>query len=272
MREGGGEHRAGTPNDGSNRESDDSSSGLDDDDTSDEGRATSDAAAHLEEVYGQIPKALHKTTKIMCTGYERATGDVQGIFRTAVQQAMQPNRTYIWATTGHLSEWGQTLHDMLNCEGTTPEERERASRAARLARLKCVQSLLKQGQALSEAEEQDTDQRLHNTIQAALKVAYKQANNTFIKINKQIPRIIRRYVPDNQARTFIASVYRSMGDHQLSLHRMVMSPGSGALSRRQWDIPHEWEYVPGVQQCGARPLCSGHQVPGHQGLCCVVSD
>ena len=67
------------------------------------------------------------------------------------------------------------------------------------------------------------EQRLCDTIQAALKVANKWADKTFVKVNKRIPRIIRRYVPDDQAGTFITSVYRSMGDHYLSVHGMVMS-------------------------------------------------
>ena len=127
----------------------------------------------------------------MCTGYEKATGNVQGIVQAVVQEAIRPNKTYIQAATGHLSKWGQALHDMLNSDGASAEERERASRVARLAGLKCVRSLLANGQAFNEAEEQDTDQRLRDTIQAALKVANKWANKTFVKVNKRIPRIIR---------------------------------------------------------------------------------
>ena len=44
-----------------------------------------------------------------------------------------------------------------------------------------------------------------------------------MKINKRIPGIIQRYVPDGQAGTFITSVYQSMGDHYLSVYGMVMS-------------------------------------------------
>ena len=148
---------------------------------------------------------------------------VQGIVQVAVQEVTWPNKTYIQSATSHLSEWGQALHDMLNSDGATAEERERASRVARLAGLKCIQSLLTDGQALDEAEEQDTEQRLRDAIQASLKAAHKRANKTFVKVNKRVPGIIRRYVPDSQAGTFITSVYRSMGDHYLSVHGMVMS-------------------------------------------------
>ena len=65
--------------------------------------------------------------------------------------------------------------------------------------------------------------RLRDTIQAALKAANKWANKTFMKVNKRISGIIRQYVPDGQAGTFITSVFRSMGDHYLSVHGMVMS-------------------------------------------------
>ena len=122
----------------SNRESEDSSSDSDDDDTSDDGGNTLEAAQHLEEVYSRILKALHKTARIMCTGYERATGDVQGIVQRAVQQVTQPNKTFIRVTNAHLSQWGQALHDMLNSEGASTEEREKATREARLAGLKCM--------------------------------------------------------------------------------------------------------------------------------------
>ena len=99
----------------------------------------------------------------------------------AVQEAVRPNKTYIQSTTGHLSEWGQALHDMLNSDSASAEERERASRAARLAGLKCVRSLLADGQAFNEAEEQDTEKRLRDTIQAALKVANERANKTLVE-------------------------------------------------------------------------------------------
>ena len=124
---------------------------------------------------------------------------------------------------GHLSEWGQALHDMLNSDGASAEEQERASRAAQLAGLKCVRSLLADGQAFNAVEEHDVEKRLHDTIQAALKVANERANKTLEKVNKHVPRIIRRYVPDGQAGTFLASVHRSMGEHFLSVHGMGMS-------------------------------------------------
>ena len=106
----------------SSRESDDSSSDSENDDTSNDGRGASEAAQHLEEVYSQILKALHKTAKIMCTSYEKVSGDVQPIVQAAVQEAVRPNNTYIQAATSHLSEWGQALHDMLNSDGASTEE------------------------------------------------------------------------------------------------------------------------------------------------------
>ena len=112
---------------------------------------------------------------------------MQPIIQAVVQEAVWPNKTYIQAATGHLSEWGQALHDMLNSDGASAEEWERTNRAARLAGLKCVWSLLADGQAFNEAEEQDTEQKLRDTIQAALKVANKWADKTFVKVNKRIP-------------------------------------------------------------------------------------
>ena len=79
------------------------------------------------------------------------------------------------------------------------------------------------GEAFNEAEEQDTYQRLHDTVQAALRAANKWADETLVKIIKRIPGIIRRYVPNDQAGTFITSVFKSMGDHYLSVHGMVMT-------------------------------------------------
>ena len=126
--------------------------------------------------------------------YERATGDVQGIVQRAVQQVTQPNKTFIRATNAHLSQWGQALHNMLNSEGASVEEREKANREAWLAGLKCVRSLLAEGEIFNEAEEQNTDQKLHDTVQAALRAANNQADKTVIKIIKRVPGIIRRYV------------------------------------------------------------------------------
>ena len=206
----------------SNQESEGSSSDSYDE-SSEDGGGASEAAQHLEEVYSRILWALHKTAKIMCTGYVKAASDIQPIVHAAVQEAVQPNKIYIQSTTGHLSEWGQALHDMLNSDGANAEEREKASRTAQLAGLKCVQSLLADGQAFNAAEEQDIEKRLHDTVQAALKVANKWANKTLEKVNKHVPKIIRKYVPDGQAGTFIASVHRSMGEHYLSVHGMVMS-------------------------------------------------
>ena len=143
------ERRTGGRGEESNRESEDSSSDSDDDDTSDDGGSTSEAAQQLEEVYSRILKALHKTARIMCTGYERATGDVQGIVQRAVQQVTQPNKTFIRATNAHLSQWGQALHNMLDSEGASAEEREKANREARLAGLRCVRSLLAEGETFS---------------------------------------------------------------------------------------------------------------------------
>ena len=159
----------------------------------------------------------------MCTGYERATGDVQGIVQRAVQEVTQPNKTFIRATTAHLTQWGQALHNMLNSEGASAEEREKANREARMAGLKCVRSLLAEGEVFNEAEEQNTDEKLHDTVQAALRAANNRADKTLIKITKRVPGIVRRYVPNDQAGTFITSVYQSMGQHYLSVHGMVMS-------------------------------------------------
>ena len=205
------------------QESEDSSSDSDDDESSDDGRGTSEGAQHLEEVYSRVLKALHKTAQIMCAGYVKASGEIQPIIDEAVREAVQPNKIYIRSTSGHLSEWGHALHNMLNSDGASAEEREEASRAARLAGLKCVRSLLADGQAFNAAEEQDIEKRLHDTIQAALKVANDRADKTLQKVNKRVPKIIRKYVPDGQAGTFLASVHRSMGEHYLSVHGMVMS-------------------------------------------------
>ena len=112
---------------------------------------------------------------------------------------------------------------MFNVSGASAEEREEAGRAAQLAGLKCVRALLADGQAFNTVEEQDIEKRLHDTIQAALKVANERANKTLRKVNKRVPRIVRRYVPDNQAATFLAAVHQSMGEHFLSIHGMVMS-------------------------------------------------
>ena len=204
------------------QESDNSSSDSDDESSDDPG-GNSEGAQHLEEVYGRVLKALHKTAKIMCSGYVKASGEIQPIVNEAVQGAVKPNKIYIRSTSGHLSEWGQALHNMLNSDGASVEEREEASRAARLAGLKCVRSLLADGQAFNEAEEQDIERRLHDTIQAALRVANYRADKTLQKVNKRVPKIIRKYIPDNQAGTFLASVHRSMGEHYLSVHGMVMS-------------------------------------------------
>ena len=208
--------------DASNWESGDSSSDSYDESSDDSG-GPSEAAQHLEEVYHRILEALHKTAKIMCTGYVKAASEIQPIVHAAVQEAVQPNKTYIQSNTGHLSEWGQALHDTLNSSGASAEEREAFSRAARLAGLKCVRSLLADGQAFNAAEEQDIEKRLHDTVQAAIKVANNRAHKTLEKVNKHVPKIIRKYVPDGQAGTFLASVHRSMGEHYLSVHRMVMS-------------------------------------------------
>ena len=214
--------QADNPDGAGEQESEDSSSDSDDD-SSDDGRGTSEGAQHLEEVYSRVLRALHKTAKIMCTGYVKASGEIQPIVNTAVQEAVQPNKIYIWSISGHLSEWGQALHNMLNSDGASAEEREEASRAARLAGLKCVRSLLADGQAFNAVEEHDIEKRLHDTVQAALKVANERANKTLQKVNKRVPKIIRRYISDDQVGTFLASVHRSMGEHFLSVHGMVMS-------------------------------------------------
>ena len=159
----------------------------------------------------------------MCSGYIRASSKIQPIINEAVQEAVHPNKIYIRSFSGHLGEWGHALHNMLNSDGASAEEREEASWAARLAGLKCVRSLLADGQAFNAAEEQDIEKKLHDTIQAALKVANDWANKTLQKVNKRVPKIIRKYVPDDQAGTFLASVHRSMGEHYLSVHGIVMS-------------------------------------------------
>ena len=205
-----------------NRESEDSSSDSDDD-TSNDGGSASEAAQHLEEVYSWILKALHKTARIMCTGYEKATSDVQGIVQRVVQEVIRPNKTFIRSTAAHLSQWGQAIHDMLNSEGASAEEWDRANREARLAGLKCVRALLAEGEVFNEAEEQNTDEKLHDTLQAVLRAANNRADKTLIKITKCVPGIVRKYVPNDQAGTFITSVYQSIGQHYLSVQGMVMS-------------------------------------------------
>ena len=216
--------QAGNPDGADGQETEDSSSdSSDDDESSDDNRGNPEGAQHQEEIYSRVLTALHKTAKIMCSGYVKASGEIQPIVNEAVREAVQPNKIYIRSTSGHLNEWGQALHNMLNSDGSSAEEREEASRAARLAGLKCVRSLLADGQAFNAAEEQDIEKRLHDTVQAALKVANNRANKTLVKVNKRVPKIIRKYVPDDQAGTFLASVHKSMGDHYLSVHGMVMS-------------------------------------------------
>ena len=130
--EGNPEHQADNPDGEGEQESEDSSSDSDDE-SSDDGRGASEGAQHLEEVYSRVLRALHKTAKIMCSGYVKASGEIQPIINAAVQEAVQPNKIYIRLTSSHLSEWGQALHNMLNTDGASAEEREEASRAARLA-------------------------------------------------------------------------------------------------------------------------------------------
>ena len=204
------------------QESEDSSSDSSDE-SSDDGTGATEGAQHLEEVYSRVLRALHKTAQIMCAGYVKASSEIQPIVNEAVREAVQPDKIYIRSSSGHLSEWGQALHNMFNVSGASAEEREEAGWAAQLAGLKCVRALLADGQAFNAAEEQDIEKRLHDTIQAALKVANERANKTLRKVNKRVPRIVRKYVPDDQAATFLAAVHRGMGKHFLSIHGMVMS-------------------------------------------------
>ena len=217
---GGGENQAtGGGNDGDDPGSGDDSS-SDSDNSSDDGGGASDEAQHLEEVYNRVLRALHKTARIMNRGYRKAIIDIQGVVQQAVREATQPDRAYIQATTNHLGRWGEALIDMLSCEGNA-EERARTSRLARLAGLKCVDALLKEGRAYHEAEEQRAEGKLWEIVQSAQTIADKRANKTFLKVIKRIPGIIRRYIPDGQAGSFIAAAFNSMGDHQLSLHGKV---------------------------------------------------
>ena len=250
------ERQTGGHGEESDRESEDSSSDSDDDDTSDYSGSTSEAAQHLEEVYSRILKALHKTARIMCTGYERATGDVQGIIQRAVQHVTQPNKTFIQATNAHLSQWGQALHNMLDSEGASAEEREKANREARMAGLRCVRSLLAEGETFRKAEEQDTDQMLHDTVQAALRAA----NNRADKTNK-----------DHEARPRHRPAIRSERSgghlHYLSLQEHVPTllvgardgnvAGGGVVPRCPGDMQHKREHVPGDQPRGSWSLRSG---------------
>ena len=104
------------------QESEDSSSDSGDESSDDPG-GTLEGAQHLEEVYSRVLKALHKTAKIMCSSYVKASGEIQPIVNAAVQEAVKLNKIYIRSTSGHLSEWGQALHDMLNSDGASVEER-----------------------------------------------------------------------------------------------------------------------------------------------------
>ena len=219
---GGNPDQAGDAGGADDQESEDSSSDSSDE-SSDDDMGASEGAQHLEEVYRRVLTALHKTAQIMSVGYVKASSEIQPIINEAVREAVQPDRVYIRSTSGHLHEWGQALHDMFNIEGASAEEREEAGRAARLAGLKCVRALLAEGQAFNAAEELDIEKRLHDTTQAALKVANERANKTLRKVNKRVPRIVRRYVPDDQAATFLAAVHWGMGEHFLSVHGMVMS-------------------------------------------------
>ena len=213
---------ANNPEGAGRQETEDSSSDSGDESSDGDG-GNPEGAQHQEEVYSRILTALHKTAKIMCTGYVKASCEIQPIVNAAVQEVIQPNRIYIRSTSEHLSEWGSALHDMLNVDGASAKEREAAGRAARLAGLKCVRSLLADGQVLNAAEEQDVEKKLHDTIQSALRVANNRADKTLKKVNKRVPKIIRKYVPPGQAGTFLAAVTRSMGEHYLSVHGMVMS-------------------------------------------------
>ena len=216
--------QAGNPGDGGTRDTEDSSSdSSDEDESSDDNGGNPEGAQHQEEVYSRVLTALHKTAQILCSGYVKASSEIQPIVNEAVREAVRPDKIYIRSTSRHLNAWGQALHNMLNVEGSSAEEREEASRAARLAGLQCIRSLLDDGQAFSVAEEQDIETKLHDTIQAALRVANNRANKTLVKVNKRVPRIIRKYVPDAQAGVFLATVQKSMGDHYLSIHGMVMS-------------------------------------------------
>ena len=212
----------GPHSDASDRESGDSSSDSYDE-SSDDGRGPSEAVQHLEEVYRRILEALHKTAKIMCTGYVKAVSEIQPIVNAAVQEAVQPNKAYIQSTTGHLSEWGQALHDKLNSTGASAEEREAFSRAARLAGLKCVRSLLSDGEAFNAAEEQDIEKRLHDTVQAALKVANRRAHKTLEKVNKTRPEDHPEVCAGRSGRDLLGFGAPGHGEHYLSMHGMVMS-------------------------------------------------
>ena len=214
--------QGGDPDGAGGQETEDTSSDSDDESSDGDG-GNPEGAQHLEEVYSRVLMALHKTAKILCACYVKASSEIQPIVNTAVREAVLPNKTYIQTTSGHLSEWGHALHRMLDSDGASAQEREEASRAARTAGLECVRSLLAEGQAFNVAEEQDIEKRVHDTVQSALQVANDRANKTLRRVNKRVPKIIRKYVPMGQAGTFLASVHRSMSEHYMSVHGMVMS-------------------------------------------------
>ena len=246
--------------DASNWESEDGSSDSYDE-SSDDGGGSSEAAQHLEEVYRWILQALHKMANIMCIGYVKAASEIQPIVHVAVQEAVQPNKTYIQSTTGHLSEWGQTLHDMLNSSGASAEEWKAFSRAARLAGLKCVRSLLADGQAFNAVEEQDIEKRLHDMVQATLKVANNRA--------PQDPREGQQTCPEDHPEVcarWSGGDLLSFGapEHGRSLLVSAQNgdvPSGGALPHCLGNILHQRQHVLGNQQRSTQPLCGGHQLP-----------
>ena len=100
--------QAGNPDGTGGQETEDSSSDSGDESSDGDG-GNPEGAQHLEEVYSRVLTALHKTAKILCSGYVKASGEIQPIVNAAVREAVLPNKTYIRSTSGHLSEWGHAL-------------------------------------------------------------------------------------------------------------------------------------------------------------------
>ena len=229
--------------------------------------ADTDDEKACQDAFQLIMQDFHTTTHTFSDEYQEACKEVQTIVRKSLRKSTTIGRTFVWGALAAIRRWVKAVHLAMDCMGESIEEQTRLLQEARQARKEATEDIL----ALLPAEESPYLTPVvprEDILTPALTATRKHTEKAIEAVNVQLPALVHRHIPPQQAGVFLASLLQVMCSYQQEMDGMA----TGQVVLLSQIVPNLWggqlEHDGGSHPAGSPRLpCKLASFFGRAGVC-----
>ena len=177
-----------------------------------------DKARHEE--YARVMKGLQAVTRIMSTGFEKASRAVQEIVSGTLEKVVLRDRRFIEGASSNLMRWIRAVQPAIDGLGWGVMAELRLRSDARRDGMKVAREILNP-YGVGEPGTVQTD-LLQDIIVRAFAAAREPTELAIIEVHEQLAPLTSEFVPPGHERVFLAGVYNVICSYVQEVHSMVL--------------------------------------------------